>query len=392
MPVTGTTAGPAPLRVLHVINQVVGHGGAEVSLNQMLVHLQALGVQNLLVGLKDERDSDVVAELESAGVRVLPPLATMGPAAVGRLARVIRRERPSLVHTSLFHSDLWGRLAAKATRTPVVTSIVNTQYDEAAYQAALSPRRLRIVQGVDGLLARRFTTALHAISETTADAAAESLGVPRSAFHVVRRGRPLPVEDARTPEARSTARARAGLPGEGRMILNIGRCEPQKGHVDLLAAFALVRTSVPDAFLVIAGRPGTASPDVDHLVRRLDLRDRVLLLGARSDVPDLLAAADVFAFASRWEGLGGAVLEAMAHRVPVVAFDIPAVREASGGMAALVPPGDTDAMADALCRALLQDDREDGETASARFVAARHDPLAVAAEMSALYRLVAGSS
>jgi len=80
----------------------------------------------------------------------------------------------------------------------------------------------------------------------------------------------------------------------------------------------------------------------------------VELLGHREDVPEILAAADVFAFPSLWEGLGGALIEAMALGLPIVASDVPAIREVvdEGANARLVPPADPPALAEALARLL----------------------------------------
>ena len=374
-------------RVLHVINQVTSHGGAEVSLNQMLARLQSLGIQNTLVGLKSGGDPAAVHALNAAGVRVLDPLGTTGPGAVAALVATIRRERPSVVHTSLFEADLWGRLASALTRTPVVVSLVNTQYNAAAYQSAPSPRRLRLVQAVDGLLARRLTSRLHAITETAADAAVQSLGVSRERITVVPRGRPLPSTVERNEVTRASARRRTRLPADARIVLNVGRMETQKGQVRLLHAFAQVRPLVSDAVLVIAGRRGNATAAIEASIEELSLSGHVLLLGARPDVSDLLQAADVFAFSSRWEGLGGSVLEAMAHQVPIVAYDIPAVREVTAAHARLVPMDDVVGLARGLIEVLRDPTMMSVLVANAfERVSRVYDPDAVATQMADLYR------
>jgi glycosyltransferase involved in cell wall biosynthesis len=102
----------------------------------------------------------------------------------------------------------------------------------------------------------------------------------------------------------------------------------------------------------VAGRDGRHSEQLRALSEDLGLEGRVRLLGARDDVADLLVAADVFAFPSRWEGAGGAMLEAMALRCPVVATDLPTLREAAGDTAVYCPVGDPSALAHALASAL----------------------------------------
>jgi glycosyltransferase involved in cell wall biosynthesis len=94
--------------------------------------------------------------------------------------------------------------------------------------------------------------------------------------------------------------------------------------------------------MVIAGRDGNATNSLQALARELDIVDRVQFLGHRSDVADLMVAADVFVFPSLWEGLGGVLIEALALEVPIVSSDLDATREVLGGKGTsglLVPPG-----------------------------------------------------
>ena len=82
--------------------------------------------------------------------------------------------------------------------------------------------------------------------------------------------------------------------------------------------------------VVIAGREGNASEGLRALCQTLQLGDRVTWLGRRDDVADLMVASDVLALPSRWEGLGGVLLEAMALGCPIVASDLPITREVAG--------------------------------------------------------------
>ncbi len=135
------------------------------------------------------------------------------------------------------------------------------------------------------------------------------------------------------------------------MILTVGRQEFQKGQEYLVAAFDQLAGSHPRAVLLIAGRPGHATPVLQARCAQSEHRDRIHILGQRDDVPELLAAADVFAFPSRYEGFGGALVEAMALAVPAVISDIGALREVVDGTGAvLVPSGDSEALAAGITR------------------------------------------
>jgi glycosyltransferase involved in cell wall biosynthesis len=149
----------------------------------------------------------------------------------------------------------------------------------------------------------------------------------------------------------------------------------------------------PDAVLVQAGRAGTSTARVTETIARCGLQERVLLLGRRPDVPDLLSAADAFVFTSSYEGLGGAVVEAMAMQTPVAAFAIPPVVESTGGAAVLVPPGDAARLGSALAD-LLDDPDSRVRLASAardRFESTYAMPV-VMDRMVAMYRRVADGS
>ncbi|MFH1573283.1 MAG: glycosyltransferase family 4 protein [Acidobacteriota bacterium] len=106
----------------------------------------------------------------------------------------------------------------------------------------------------------------------------------------------------------------------------------------------------PRLVLVVAGCPGNDSKELGRLCQDPLLKGRVRLLGHREEVPEVLAAADIFAFPSLYKGFGGAVIEAMALGLPVVASDLPALREVveEGRNGLLIKPGSSSEMAAAL--------------------------------------------
>jgi glycosyltransferase involved in cell wall biosynthesis len=140
-------------------------------------------------------------------------------------------------------------------------------------------------------------------------------------------------------------RFRRGRPVlDGRIVGNVARLAEQKGQCDLIAAAPHVLERHPDVRFVIAGA-GELRAELERLAGPLG--DRVEFLGARDDVPDLLASFDVFAFPSRFEGLCLAVIEAQAAGVPVVATPVGGIRETvvDGETGWLVPPRDVEALA-----------------------------------------------
>jgi glycosyltransferase-like protein len=187
---------------------------------------------------------------------------------------------------------------------------------------------------------------------------------------------------ATDPAARTRWRSRLG-----RYVLTVGGIEPRKGSLDLLEAYALLRTEHPDLSLVIAGGE-TLFDYRDYRAlwetRATELGVRPIVLGQvpEDDLPPLVAAADVFAFPSRKEGFGLAAMEALAAGVPLVVRDLPVLREVFGSAArfAATPK----ALAAELSAALADDvfvHREAG-----RDLAARHTWAEAARRHLVVYR------
>ncbi len=139
------------------------------------------------------------------------------------------------------------------------------------------------------------------------------------------------------------ARTEIGLPTDGRFIVNVGREVAQKGQVHLMRVVARLREEHPDLHLVICGRPGESSDELTRLTADYSMENNVTRLGYTEHVHHVVAHATLFAFPSLMEGLGTALLEAMAIGTPIVGFDIPPVRAAIGNDGAtLVALGDED--------------------------------------------------
>ena len=346
------------MKVLFLINGL-GAGGTERSLVELLPYALERGIEPL-IAYRDQCDEGVESIVRALGVRLhrLPGRGRLGP--VLALRRMLREERPDLVHTMIFDSDIRGRLAAAGLPIPVLTSLVNTSYEPVRL---LDPRirrsRLALARMLDGWTARHLTDHFHAVTEAVKHSAVRHLGLAPERITVVPRGRNALRLGRPSPDRRLHARRRFRL-GEGeRVIVTVGRQEFQKGQGYLLRAFAEVARKLPEARLVLAGRRGNASDELDGLVAELGLAERVVFTGHLDDVEELLAAADLFVFPSLYEGMGGAAMEAMALALPIVASDLEALREMlePGGNCVMVPPADAGALAAALRTMLADPDR-----------------------------------
>jgi glycosyltransferase involved in cell wall biosynthesis len=341
------------VKVLFLIDSL-GPGGAERSLVELLPYLFTAGIEASVVTLAHSAEG-YESDARATGSSVVSLGAKRAPARIRELRGLMRREAPDLLHTTLIASDVLGRIAARGTGVRVITSVVNTTYDPVRLgDPGVRAWRLRAVRAVDSWTARHFTDHFHAISHTVAGAARNSLGIEDDRITVIERGRDPRRLGLCTPERRAKARDALGLRCSDQALVAVGRHEWQKGHHVLLEALPGLVAHRPNTMLVIAGRTGNATPALRASVSRLGLEERVRFLGHRMDVPEVLAAGDVFVFPSLYEGLGGAVIEAMALGMPIVASDLPALREIvePGVSAELVPAGAPDLLERALNKLL----------------------------------------
>lgn len=374
------------MRVLYVIDGL-GRSGSERSLASMAPGLVRAGVDLEVAYFVDWHD--MAPELEAAGARLHPVLDahTRLDRALS-IRRLIRSRSPDLVHTTLFESDLAGRVAAASVRVPVVSSLVNAMYGG----VQLADPRIRRwtllgAQMADAVTAR-LTVRLHAVSATVADVMSERLHVGKTPIDVVPRGRDPDVLGIRTEHRTTTVRDRLGVERDDRLVLAVARHEFQKGLDALLEAFTEIVRREPRARLVVAGHEGSETTRLRALCEANRLGSSARMIGSRDDVADLLSACDVFVLPSRWEGFPGSLLEAMALRAPVVASDIGPVREiVDERSAALIPVDRPDLFAAATLRVLQNPDRAAARAATARARFLEHFTIERAVEgMVAFYR------
>lgn len=314
------------LKVLYLIT-VLAPAGAERSLVAMAPSLRDLGVKVHVAYLRER--PGLHGELERVGIGVTSLSGRGGaPARFLRTLRLIRHRRPDVVHTTLTEANTIGRLAGLVAGVPVVSSLVNTSYGPEQRRApGASAFGVRLRQLIDLATARRVVR-FHAVTTPVADVMARRLHVPRDRIGVVPRGRDAEALGRRTSGRRAAIRSALEVPDDVALVVSVAHQDYQKGLDVLIEALGLVRAKGRDLRLVVAGRQGNQTEALAALVARLGLGEVVHFLGLRHDVPELLCGADVFVLASRWEGMGGVLLEAMAMEVPIVVSDLATLRDA----------------------------------------------------------------
>lgn len=364
--------------VLHVID-TLGLGGAERFLVNLVRHLDASKYEPVVAWLSES--GPFAEDLKHTGIEVIG-IGARGHRdvrALSRLIRVMRERRVAIVNTHLFVDSFYGRLAALVAGVPVRIVTQQNAYED--------PRlRLPAWQIWANRMLVSITQHFIAVSQAAKTYLEQVERVPANKISVI----PNAIEPP-PPVSKETVRTLrlqwAAQGGSGPLIGTVARLEPQKGVDILLEAVAHLRTQVPDVRCVIVGE-GRWRSDLDARARSLGVADIVSFVGARRDIPAVLAALDVFVLPSRFEGLSLALLEAMAMGCPVVATSVSGSVEVvkDGETGLLVPREDARALSAAVQRLLL--DRCLARRMAAR---ARHNVLshytvdAVARQYEAIY-------
>lgn len=385
------------ITVVHVITQLE-LGGAQENTLFTVRHLDRAHFRVALLygpgGLLDEdaqQISDAWIEPVPNLVRALDP--RRDPVGFRDLVRIFRRLRSEhgalghdpahfLVHTHSSKAGVLGRLAARAAGVP---KIVHTIHGFAFHEGQPAPLFTSYV-----LLERaaaQVTDAFISVSRANL-AEAEARGIV-GAHHqsaVIRSGMNLTAL-RQAGAHRLEARRALELQDRDEVIVSIGNFKPQKDPVTLLLAIAQLAEQRPNLRLLVAG-DGELRPQVEQLIHRHGLERVVRLLGWRRDVPQLLAAADVVALASRFEGLPKSAVQAVAAGRPFVGTRVDGtpeiIREGRNGY--LVEPNDPEALAQALARAL---DRRPVDPSDQRRLMEWEEDRMVTAQAS-LYRTMTG--
>ncbi len=264
--------------------------------------------------------------------------------ALARIIRVLRERDIDVVHTHSAKAGVLGRLAARRVSA---TRVVHTMHGFPFHQ--FQPRHTRATYIEIERRMARMTDVILAIGTGVAVDMIR-LGIARP--EQIRTIGPAvdPPTVITSPATRARARLRLGIPNDALVVGTVGRMDYQKAPEDLIEAVSRLTSR---AMLVWAG-DGPLIEAARQLVTALGLQDRVFLLGNRDDVPEILPAFDVFAMASRYEGLPCVIVEAQQSGIPVVATSVNAVPDVviPGETGLLVPPGRVDLLAGALEHAL----------------------------------------
>ncbi|MFN0070867.1 MAG: glycosyltransferase [Chloroflexota bacterium] len=342
------------IRILRAITRL-NVGGPSIHTIMLTKGLNPERFQTLLVtGVESATEGSMRYLAEENGVRPLvveslgrevSPLNDFK--SLLEMYRVIRRNRPDIVHTHMAKAGTAARLAAWLARVPI---IVHT-YHGHVFHSYFSPRKTAVFLGIERALAT-MTDRIVVVGDKQRDEIAGFGVAPPEKLVPIPLGLPLEPLLAAHP-ARGELRQEMGLSSDAPVVGIIARLVPIKAHEYFLAAAANIRSQRDDVHFAIVG-DGERRLELEQTTRELGLTDRVHFLGWRRDMRPVYADIDVVVLSSLNEGSPVAVIEALAAARPVVATAVGGVGEVveDGISGILVQPRDAEAIAAGVMRFL----------------------------------------
>jgi glycosyltransferase involved in cell wall biosynthesis len=359
-------------------------GGAEQVIIDLVRHIDRTQFQPAVCCLNEK--GRLASSLEKEGIPVVALqhharslFFSFDPSIVLALCRLVRKWKIDLIHTHLFSANLWGRIAAKCTGIPVVSS-------EHGVDAWRNPLHLTL-DLVLTLVSKRVIFVSQALREFHARlnpflkrrSCVIYNGIEFKKFEI----------DASPAEIRKTI----GLDKSHTVLGIVGRVAREKAHVDFIHVVQRLTQEHAGVVGLIVGE-GELLNELKKLVNKKGIQDHIVFLGYRNDLPRIYQAMDVFVMTSLSEGFPLAVLEAMAAGVPIVATNVGGIPECvkDGEDGRLVSPGDRSAMTQAISNILTDPVLALSLAANARKRVKEHFSLeAMVRNYESLYRYILAS-
>ena len=300
------------IRILHYLGSL-NHGGAQSAVMNLYRKIDRSRIQFDFV-THYENEIDLLEEIQELGGRTyfIPPLNASGILCYKKQWLAFFDEHPEykIFHCHMRSTALFAIGAAK--QRGLYTIIHSHSTSNGSGLSAI----------VKDLLQRPVRYQADALFACSSDAGRWLFGkraLLSEKYHYLPNAIDID-QYAYNVESRYLIRSRLGIPNDSVVFGHVGRLHESKNHEFLLSVFAEAATRYQEPVLMLVG-DGPAREQITQIVARLNLADKVILLGNRSDVPELLSAMDCFLFPSKWEGLPVTVVEALASGLPCLISD-----------------------------------------------------------------------
>ena len=336
-----------PIPVLHVITRLIV-GGAQENTLYTAARLDPSRYRvEVICGPQTGSEGSLIEEVRAQGIplTIMPDLLRqVSPvhdfkALIG-MTRLMRQGGYTIVHTHSSKAGILGRLAARLAGVPLIVHTVHG-WSFHDYMPSIT-RRIYIL--LERWMAR-FTDAIIVVTGKDIEKGLQAGIGHREQYSLIRSAIPLDEFDPRRAD-RVMTRRQLGMPLNSPVIGTIGRFSAQKNPLDWVRVAGIIGRARPEALFFMVG-DGPLRPQVEALIKQEGLAGQAILTGLRRDVPELLAAMDIFMLASLWEGLPRTIPEAQSMGLPAVANRADGTCEAiqDGLNGYLCTPGDLEGMA-----------------------------------------------
>jgi len=309
-------------KVLHIITRLAVGGAQDntlITVEKSDRHRYTVELASNPEGMWRDRALAVADKFHPLPHLVNPINPSQDLQTLKQLVTLIKQEKFDVVHTHSSKAGILGRVAAKIAKVPVIVHTIHGF----AFNDLMPMWQQQVYINLERIM-RPFTDFFITVSELNRQQAAQ-LGI-------------LSLENSKTiysgidfakldqPTNAEETKQSLNIPPDTKIILMVGRLDPQKAVHFLIQAFAHVVRQQPQTLLLLIGE-GELQPQLENLAQELGIAHKVKFLGVREDVPAIINIADIFALSSLWEGLGRAMTEAMLLGKPVVVPNIYGIPE-----------------------------------------------------------------
>jgi glycosyltransferase involved in cell wall biosynthesis len=357
----------AKIKIIEMIDKPALGGG------QTAVLLLARGLDPELfeVAVSSAGPGPLVDEAGRSGLRHIPftPVSRLSLRPAAAIARILDAEQAAVLHTHGGYAGLYGRLAARRARTPVVVHTLHGIH----YLHYRNPA-LRVFSIWQEIFLSRTTDALVLVCQSDLARAKRHRLAPRDRLVTIPNG--LDLGPGGDPPPASDIERKIGAGSGGPVVGTVARLHRQKGIGHLLRAAPKILAAIPGTRIVVVGE-GPLGGMLRRRAAALGLEGRFIFLGESEDARRLISLFDVFVLPSLWEGLPFVLVEAAALGRPIVATAVDGVPEIIdiGKTGILVPPGDAEALANAVISLLSDRPRAAAMAAAAKALIPPRFPL-----------------
>ncbi len=289
-------------------------GGAEIVLYNLVKEIDKERFEPIMISILSL--TEVGEKIKKSGIPVLSLNAKFkfNPFIFFRLLSILKKEKPIILHTFLFHTDFLGRIVGKFCKVPIIISSIRNEYIGGSL-------RERLLQFTD-----KFADVVVIVSQKVEEKMIKARVVSPQKSIVIYNGIDINKFKFQDEEKRKEIREKFNLKESNKVLISVGRLFKAKGYPYLIEAIKILKEKYPEIVLLILGE-GEEREKLEKLIRKDNLDKNIFLLGRKENVADFLNVADVFVLSSLWEGFPNVILEAMACGLPVVATNVGGVEE-----------------------------------------------------------------